>query len=88
MQVISERGQEGNTLVIVTSDKGAPMIFADGGDGIVHAPICLTDVLPTVATGMVAEVEDGVNQLPAQMYLRLQDICADESNGLAFGVPL
>jgi arylsulfatase A len=83
---IDARGQRDNTLVIVTSDNGAPMIFTDDGDISVHrpngdwrgqkgdlwdgghrepfvahwpghipagtvldAPVCLTDVLPTVA---------------------------------------
>ncbi|MFI7430822.1 arylsulfatase [Micromonospora sp. NPDC049836] len=35
---IDERGQRDNTLVIVTSDNGAPMIFTDDGDVSEHRP--------------------------------------------------
>ncbi|GAA3209798.1 sulfatase family protein [Dactylosporangium siamense] len=35
---IDERGQRDNTLVIVTSDNGAPLIFTDDGDVTVHKP--------------------------------------------------
>ncbi|MEV0715532.1 arylsulfatase [Asanoa sp. NPDC050611] len=35
---IDARGQRDNTLVIVTSDNGAPMIFTDDGDVSVHRP--------------------------------------------------
>jgi arylsulfatase A len=106
LEAIAERGQEGNTLVVVTSDNGAPMIFSDDGDvtrhrpngdwrgqkgdlwdgghrepfiarwpgqfpagAVLDAPICLTDVLPTVsaAAGVNARTQDGVNQLSALM---------------------
>lgn len=102
-ETLNEQGQLDNTLFIVTSDNGAPMIFTDDGDVSVHrpngdwrgqkgdlwdgghrepfiawwpgalpagavveAPICLTDVLPTVAAaaGAPARVEDGLNVLP------------------------
>jgi arylsulfatase A-like enzyme len=96
LAAIDERGQRENTLVIVTSDNGAPMIFTDDGDVTQHrpngdwrgqkgdlwdgghrepfiacwpgripagtvldAPICLTDVLPTVAAAADAALPPG-----------------------------
>lgn len=38
LQAIAERGDTENTLVIVTSDNGAPMIFDDDGDMTQHRP--------------------------------------------------
>jgi arylsulfatase A len=104
MAAVAARGQEADTLVIVTSDNGAPTIFTDDGDVRLHrpngdwrgqkgdlwdgghrepfvarwpgripagavldAPVCLTDVLPTVAAaaGVPVVAEDGVDLLPA-----------------------
>ncbi|MDG4825567.1 arylsulfatase [Asanoa sp. WMMD1127] len=104
---IDARGQRDNTLVIVTSDNGAPTIFTDDGDVSAHrpngdwrgqkgdlwdgghrepfvahwpgripagavldAPVCLTDVLPTVAAAAGVSLpggaaEDGVDLLGA-----------------------
>ncbi|MEV0800305.1 arylsulfatase [Kribbella sp. NPDC050281] len=96
LQAIAERGETENTLVIVTSDNGAPMIFDDDGDmaqhrpngdwrgqkgdlwdgghrepfiafwpgrvpagSLLEAPICLTDVLPTVAAATGTALPDG-----------------------------
>ncbi|MEV4539494.1 arylsulfatase [Asanoa sp. NPDC049518] len=96
VEAIDARGQRDNTLVIVTSDNGAPMIFNDDGDVAVHrpngdwrgqkgdlwdgghrepfvahwpgripagtvldAPICLTDVLPTLAAAAGAVLPAG-----------------------------
>jgi arylsulfatase A-like enzyme len=106
LDALAERGAADNTLVIVTSDNGAPMIFSDDGDvsvhrpngawrgqkgdlwdgghrepfiarwpgqipagGVLDAPICLTDVLPTVAAAAGATppdgaAEDGLDLLP------------------------
>jgi arylsulfatase A len=38
LDVLTERGAADDTLVIVTSDNGAPMIFSDDGDVAVHRP--------------------------------------------------
>jgi arylsulfatase A-like enzyme len=113
LDVVAARRQVEDTLVIVTSDNGAPMIFTDDGDVAVHrpngdwrgqkgdlwdgghrepfvarwpgripagsvlgAPVCLTDVLPTVtaAAGVPlpsspssppSAAEDGIDLLPA-----------------------
>ncbi|HEX5993884.1 MAG TPA: arylsulfatase [Jiangellales bacterium] len=107
LDVVDERGLTANTLVIVTSDNGAPMVFSDDGDMSVHrpnghwrgqkgdlwdgghrepliacwpgripagsvldAPVCLTDVLPTVAAAAgaslpVGAAEDGLDLLDA-----------------------
>ncbi|TCC63294.1 arylsulfatase [Kribbella pittospori] len=96
LQAIAERGETENTLVVVTSDNGAPMIFDDDGDmsqhrpngdwrgqkgdlwdgghrepfiafwpgqiaagSLLEAPICLTDVLPTVASAAGTPLPDG-----------------------------
>lgn len=106
MRVVADRGREGNTLVVVTSDNGAPMIFSDDGDvtrhrpngqwrgqkgdlwdgghrepfiarwpgwipagAVLDAPICLTDLLPTLgaAAGANITAQDGLNQLSALM---------------------
>jgi len=107
LEVVAERGEADDTLVIVTSDNGAPMIFTDDGDVRTHrpngdwrgqkgdlwdgghrepfvarwpgripagttldAPVCLTDVLPTVAAAAGIPVpsgaaEDGLDLTPA-----------------------
>ena len=107
LDAVAERAAADNTLVIVTSDNGAPMIFTDDGDTSVHrpngpwrgqkgdlwdgghrepfiarwpgriapgsvldAPVCLTDVLPTVAAAAGVPLppgaaEDGLDLLPA-----------------------
>ena len=107
LDALAERGDPDNTLFIVTSDNGAPMIFTDDGDVSVHrpngewrgqkgdlwdgghrepfiarwpgriapgavldAPVCLTDVLPTVAAAAgvrlpAGAAEDGLDLLPA-----------------------
>lgn len=106
VEAIEERGQTDDTLIIVTSDNGAVMIFDDDADVAAHrpngewrgqkgdlwdgghrepfiarwpghipagttleAPICLTDVLPTVVTAAGAVLpeaaEDGVDLLAA-----------------------
>jgi arylsulfatase A len=103
LDAVAERDQVDATLVVVTSDNGAPMIFTDDGDVTVHrpngdwrgqkgdlwdgghrepfvarwpgripagtvvdGPVCLTDVLPTVAAaaGIGFAAEDGVDLLP------------------------
>jgi arylsulfatase A-like enzyme len=100
---LEARGVLDDTLFVVTSDNGAPMIFTDDGDVRQHrpngdwrgqkgdlwdgghrepfiarwpgrfpagtatgAPICLTDVLPTVAAaaGLPVPVDDGRDILP------------------------
>ncbi len=96
LAAVAQRGDAENTLVIVTSDNGAPMVFTDDGDTSVHkpngdwrgqkgdlwdgghrepfiaywpgripagslleAPICLTDVLPTVAVAAETSLPAG-----------------------------
>lgn len=105
LDAVSAAGVADDTIVIVTSDNGAPMIFTDDGDPSAHAPngewrgqkgdlwdgghrepcvirwpgrvapgtvldtpVCLADVLPTVAAaaGIVlpdGAAEDGLNIL-------------------------
>lgn len=96
MDALERAGVADDTIVIVTSDNGAPTIFSDDGDVTVHAPngdwrgqkgdlwdgghrepfvvrwpgvlpagevrdepVCLTDVLPTLASAAGAELPDG-----------------------------
>lgn len=112
MKVIEDRGRQGNTLVIVMSDNGASMIFADGGEVTAHRPdgdcggqkgdlwdggyrvrfmAAWPGYIPAGRKAVFAPGSGGGFSEPSisnrELYLTMQEIGADESSGLPFGVP-